>query len=75
MSDADPIPSLAEALTQIRRLQAENLELRARVEELEAAAAMERGTMQQQLMLDDEQARYAHNVPPNAPPHNEPKKS
>jgi hypothetical protein len=67
----EDIPSLAEALTQIRRLQAENLELRARIEELEAAAAMERGAMQQLLKLDDEQARYTHNVPPNAPPHNE----
>ena len=70
MSDADPIPSLAEALTQIRRLQADNLELHARIEELEAAAAMQHGTMQQQLMLD-EPARYTHNVSPNAPPHNE----
>jgi hypothetical protein len=68
---AEDIPSLAEALTEIRSLRAENLELRARIVELEAATTMEHGAMQQMLKLEDEQARYTLNVPPNAPPHNE----
>lgn len=70
MSDDDIPASLAEALTTIRKLRADNLVLCARIDELEAAAAMQHGTMQQQQMLD-EQARYTHDVPPNAQPHGE----
>jgi hypothetical protein len=58
----EPIPSLAEAMAEIRRL-------RARVAELETAAAVTLGTLAQPT--PDEPARYTHNVPPSAPPHDE----
>jgi hypothetical protein len=64
MSD-DPIPSLAEAMAEVRRL-------RARVAELEAAAAIQRGTLQMQTMhTTDGGTRFTWNVPPSAPPHND----
>jgi hypothetical protein len=58
----EPIPSLAEAMAEIRRL-------RARIAELETAAAVTLGTLAQPT--PDEPARYTHNVPPSAPPHDE----
>jgi hypothetical protein len=61
----DPISSLAEAMAEVRRL-------RARVAELEAAGAIQRGTLQMQTQQrDDGGARFTWNVPPSAPPHNE----
>jgi hypothetical protein len=54
----EPIPSMAEAMAEIRRL-------RARILELEAGAAVTFGTLEQPT--DDEPAAYTHNVPPNAP--------
>jgi hypothetical protein len=58
----EPIPSLAEAMAEIRRL-------RARVAELETAAAVTFGTLAQPT--PDEPARYTHDLPPSAPPHDE----
>ena len=58
----EPVPSLAEALAEIRRLQA-------RVLALEAAAAYAFGTLEKPT--DDEPARYTHDLPPSAPPHDE----
>lgn len=58
----EPIPSLAEALTEIRRL-------RARVAELEVATAITLGTLEPPPA--EEPARYTHSVRPNAPPHDE----
>jgi hypothetical protein len=58
----EPIPSLAEAMAEIRRL-------RARIAELETAAAVTLGTLAQPT--PDEPARYTHDLPPSAPPHNE----
>jgi hypothetical protein len=58
----DPIPSLAEAMAEIRRL-------RARIAEMETAAAVTLGTLAQPT--DDEPARYTHDLPPSAPPHDE----
>ena len=43
--------------------------LQARVAELEGAAAITFGTLEQPT--PDEPATYTHNVPPSAPPHNE----
>ena len=62
--DAQPpeIPSLAEALAEIRRL-------RVRIMEYEAQAAVAHGTRAKPT--EDEPAAYTHNVPPNAPPHDE----
>jgi len=59
----DTILSHAEALAEIKRL-------RERVAELEAAAAVTRGTLAKPTP-DDDQPDIVHNVPPNAPPHNE----
>jgi hypothetical protein len=59
---SDDIPTLAEAMAEIRRL-------RARVAELEAAAAMQRGTLERPT--DDEPATLTHGHAPSAPPHNE----
>jgi len=59
---SDDIPSLTEAMAEIRRL-------RARVAELEAAAAMQRGTLAQPS--DDGPATITHGHAPSAPPHNE----
>jgi hypothetical protein len=85
MSD-EPIPSLAEAMAEIRRLRTatEVLDaiikhergiaegLRARVTELEAAGAIQRGTLQMQTMhTTDGGTRFTWNVPPSAPPHND----
>jgi hypothetical protein len=66
---SDDIPaSMAEAMAEIRRL-------RARILELEAAAAITFGTPQQRAntytFSPNDLARYQHNVPPSAPPHNE----
>jgi hypothetical protein len=58
----EPIPSLAEAMAEIRRL-------RARIAELETAAAVTFGTLAQPT--PDEPARYTHDLPPSAPPHDE----
>jgi hypothetical protein len=58
----EPIPSLAEAMAGIRRL-------RARVVELEAELAVIAGTLAKPW--DDGPARYTHNLPPSAPPHDE----
>jgi hypothetical protein len=58
----EPIPSLAEAMAEIRRL-------RARIAELETAAAVTLGTLAQPT--PDEPARYTHDLPPSAPPHDE----
>jgi hypothetical protein len=64
MSD-DPIPTLAQAMAEIRRL-------RERIAELEAAGAIQRGTLQMQTMqTTDGGTRFTWNVPPSAPPHNE----
>ena len=54
----DDIPSLAEAMAEIRRL-------RARLAELEAQAATAFGTLERPA--EDEPATYTHDVPPNAP--------
>jgi Xaa-Pro aminopeptidase len=59
---SDDIPSLAEAMAEIRRL-------RERCRELEAAAAMQRGTLAQPS--DDGPATITHGHAPSAPPHNE----
>jgi hypothetical protein len=59
---SDDIPSLAEAMTEVRRL-------RARVAELEAAGAIQRGTLQMQtLPQPDGGVRFMWNVPPSTPP-------
>ena len=58
----EPIPSLAEALTEIRRL-------RARVAELEGSLAVTFGTLEQPT--PDWPTTIEHNIPPNAPPHDE----
>lgn len=58
----EPIPSLAEALAEIRRL-------RARIAELEAEHAAMRGTLERPAK--DEPARYTYNYLPSAPPHDE----
>lgn len=58
----EPIPSLAEAMAEIRRL-------RARIEAMEAEVAIARGTLAKPV--EDEPPRYEHHVPPSAPPHNE----
>jgi hypothetical protein len=58
----EPIPSLAEAMAEIRRL-------RARIAELETELAVIAGTLAQPT--DDEPARYTHDLPPSAPPHDE----
>lgn len=54
----DDIPSLAEAMEEIRRL-------RARIVALESEIAMLRGTLAQPQ--PDEPATITHDVPPNAP--------
>jgi uncharacterized protein YaaN involved in tellurite resistance len=43
--------------------------LRARIAEMETAAAVTLGTLAQPT--DDEPARYTHDLPPSAPPHDE----
>ena len=58
----EPIPSLAEAMVEIRRL-------RARVLELETQAAMTFGTLAQPT--EDAPASITHSHAPSAPPHNE----
>jgi hypothetical protein len=68
MEDVD-FPDLATAMDEIRYLRGLVLELRARVAELEAAGAITLGTLEPPT--DDEPARYTHNVPPSAPPHDE----
>jgi hypothetical protein len=53
---------LADALAEIERL-------RARIIELEAAAAMRRGTLEmQRQQRDDGGIRFTWNVPPSTPP-------
>jgi hypothetical protein len=59
---SDDIPTLAEAMAEIRRW-------RVRVAELEAMIAAARGTLEQPT--PDEPTRITHNLPPSAPPHNE----
>jgi len=73
----DTIMSHAEALAEIKRLQRANLDLAAllreqgcRLLELEAEFALVRGTLAKPTPPDD-QPDIVHNVPPNAPPHNE----
>ncbi len=59
---SDDIPSLAEAMAEVRRL-------RARVAELEAAGAIQRGTLQMQTQQQaDGGVRFMWNVPPSTPP-------
>ena len=58
----EPIPSLAEAMAEIRRL-------RAIIAELEAQAAIQRGTLAQPT--EDAPASITHGHAPSAPPHNE----
>jgi hypothetical protein len=77
----DDIPSLAEAMAEIRRLQARVLFLlnrsihqsdrdeAARLGHGLADAIMRRGTLEQPT--PDEPTTITHNVPPSAPPHNE----
>ena len=57
-----PIPdtSLPEALAEIERL-------RARIIELEAAAAVTHGTLAQPTLTPDEPTTIVHDVAPNAP--------
>ncbi len=59
----DDIPSLAEAMAEIRRL-------RARILEIEAIITVGHGTMGT-LEQPDATAAITHNVPPSAPPHDE----
>ena len=54
----DDIPSLAEAMAEIRRL-------RVRIMEYEAIAAAAAGTLAQPA--EDEPATITHDIPPNAP--------
>lgn len=64
---SESIPSLAEAMAEIRRL-------RARIEAMEAEVAIARGTLAQGDMApaEDEPPLHAkHNLPPSAPPHDE----
>jgi len=57
---------------EVLSLRADNERLRARVAELEAAAAIQRGTLQMQTMqTTDGGTRFTWNVPPSAPPHND----
>ena len=79
----EPIPSLAEAMAEIRRLQnaltqsttrncersIEIVRLRARVAELETHAAMTMGTLTQPT--EDAPAVITHGHAPSAPPHDE----
>jgi hypothetical protein len=58
----EPIPSLAEAMAEIRRL-------RARIAEMETAAAVTFGTLAQPT--PDEPAVITHDILPSAPPHDE----
>lgn len=58
----DDIPSLAEAMAEIRRL-------RARIAELEAEHAVTFGTLEKPQ--EDEPLVFVRHVPPNAPPHDE----
>lgn len=58
----DDIPSLAEAMAEIRRL-------RVRIMEYEARAAATLGTLEKPK--DDEPLVFVRHVPPNAPPHDE----
>jgi len=58
----DTVLSHAEALAEIRRL-------RARILELEAQAAIQRGTLAQPE--EDAPASITHGQAPSAPPHNE----
>lgn len=58
----ESIPSLAEAMAEIRRL-------RARVLELEAAAATTFGTLERPT--DDAPSVITHDHAPSAPPHDE----
>jgi len=63
MTDAD---RLAEVLAELDRV-------RARLLELEAAAAIARGSLSLETThRDDGGTRFMWNVPPSAPPHNEP---
>ena len=55
--------TLLEAMAEIERL-------RARIAELESHAAVTFGTLERPT--EDEPARYMHNVPPSAPPHDKP---
>jgi hypothetical protein len=80
---SDDIPSVAEAMAEIRRLRSRVAELEKTIEyvnqgndafqarnvQLEAAMAALTGTLEPPT--DDEPARYTHHVPPSAPPHNE----
>lgn len=59
----EPIPSLAEAMAEIRRL-------RARITDLTAALAIIRGTLAQPEV--EAAFHVEHNLPPSAPPHDEP---
>ena len=61
MSD-DDIPSLAEAMAEIRRL-------RARIADLEAEQAVTLGTLEKPT--EDEPLVFVRHIPPSAPPHDE----
>lgn len=72
MSD-ESVPSLAEALAEIRRLRAQIHDLEGSLlaaeyrRQAEIAAML--GTLEKPA--EDEPSSYTHNVPPTAPPHDE----
>ena len=68
----DDIPSLAEALAEIRRLRARIAVLEVEASDVHAkllGAAVVLGTLEKPQ--DDEPSFYTHNIPPSAPPHDE----
>jgi len=68
------IPTLAEALVEdIRRLKLQIATLHERLIQQEAAAAMRRGTLQDDVKLEHtDLCNVSTNAPPSAPPHGEP---
>lgn len=60
----EPIPSLAEALTVIRRQ-------RDRIAALEAEIAALTGSLAKPAEPDEPPSHVEHNLPPSAPPHDE----
>lgn len=68
----EDIPTLAEALAEIRRLRLENATLHERLIQHEAAAAMRRGSMQHDVKPEHTDCcNVSINAPPSAPPHGE----
>jgi hypothetical protein len=65
----DDVLELSHNLAVVARLLDEIRRLRARVAELEAAGAVQRGTLQMQTMqTTDGGIRFTWNVPPSTPP-------